>query len=346
VVSVLAIAAACLVMPAAAAAHGPADPAASRWQARVTYVPAGLHAETVDGDLRLWLRAGRAITAEVLDYRGAPYLRFTPAGVFVNTNSSMWYINHVPRLTPPISLGPRTPPHWEHVSSGHAYLWQDGRLQALSRTVLAPGSRDAGRWSIPVTVNGHPDRIAGRLYHWPDPSIVWFWPIVVAVLCMLAGLRLRRPELDWRMAMGLGFVALAGFAVASVGRQLHGRPGVSVGQLIALAIELAYCGWALSWLARRRAGWLTFFVIAVAALWQGISLVEALAEGDVLLATGPLLGRLGVVACLSAGAALAPIAIVMADRDTPVRRRMATSVSGERRPEGDASPSALATPRT
>ena len=55
-----------------------------------------------------------------------------------------------------ISLGPRTPVHWQRISSGHSYLWQDGRLQALSRTVLPAGSNDAGRWSIPLVLNGPP----------------------------------------------------------------------------------------------------------------------------------------------------------------------------------------------
>jgi hypothetical protein len=310
----LTVAAACLMLPATAAAHGPTNPAASRWQARVTHVPAGLHAEAIDGDLRLWLRADPAVTVEVIDYRGAPYLRFSPAGVFVNRNSAMWYVNQVPRLTPPISLGPHTRPDWQHISSGHSYLWQDGRLQALSRTVLPAGSNDAGRWSIPLRLGGHPARITGRLYRWPDPSPVWFWPIVVALACTLAGLRLRRPALDRRMAKALGLVAIAGIALCATGRQLHGRPAVTIWQLIVLAVELAYCGWALGWLVRGRPGWLTFLLLAMVALWQGISLVATLVEGDALVATGPLLARLGDVACLGAGLAILPIAIMMAER--------------------------------
>ena len=331
------VAAALLMLPATATAHGPVNPAASRWQARVTHVPAGLHAQAVDGDLRLWLRADPGITAEVIDYRGAAYLRFSPQGVFVNSNSAMWYVNHVPRLTPPLSLGPRTRPHWQHVSSGHSYLWQDGRLQALSRTALPPGSHEAGVWSIALKVEGRPARITGRLYRWPDPSPVWFWPILVALACTLAGLRLRRPALDRRMAIALGVLALTGVALSSVGRQLHGRPAVTVGQLVWLAIELAYCVWALVWLMRGRAGWLTFLAIAMIALWQGVSLIANLLEGDALLATGPLLGRLGDVACLSAGVALVPMAITMAERTRPGRRRDALGQSSDRHDQDEAS---------
>jgi hypothetical protein len=332
------------VLPATAAAHGPTNPAASRWQARVTHVPAGLHAEAIDGDLRLWLRADPGVTVEVIDYRGAPYLRFSPAGVFVNRNSAMWYVNQVPRLTPPISLGPRTPPRWLHVSSGHSYLWQDGRLQALSRTVLPAGSNDAGRWSIPLSLGGRPTRITGRLYRWPDPSPVWFWPIVVALACTLAGLRLRRPALDQRMARALGFLAIAGVALCATGRQLHGRPAVTIWQLIVLAFELAYCAWALGWLVRGRPGWLTFLLLAMVALWQGISLVTTLVEGDALVATSPLLAHLGDVACLGAGLAILPIAIVMAERSQLRDKRRGPRAGHDRPSADDRSAPALAKP--
>jgi hypothetical protein len=39
----------------------------------------------------MWLRVPGSATVVVVDYRGAPYLRFWPAGVEVNTNSSMFY---------------------------------------------------------------------------------------------------------------------------------------------------------------------------------------------------------------------------------------------------------------
>ncbi len=310
----LAAAVACLAAPATAAAHGPVDPAASRYEARIIQVPAGLQARVVDGDLRLWLRAAPGVTADVVDYRGATYLRFTSAGVYVNRNSAMYYVNQVPPVTPPISLGPRTAPSWERVSRGHTYEWQDGRLQALAKTVLPPGSNDAGRWSIAVVVNGRPEKIVGSLYHRPDPSPVWFWPIIVALLCVLAGLRLRRPELDRRMAVGLAGLALTGFAVASVGHQLHGRPVVSTGQLVVLGLELAFTAWGVVRLARGQPGWIALFVIAGGALWQGIALAPTLVDGYVLLATGSVLGRLAEIASLAGGAGLLPIVFVMAER--------------------------------
>lgn len=309
----LAVAAAFLALPGAALAHGPVDPAGSRFQARVTHVPAGLTAKAVDGDLRLWMRAAPHVTAFVIDYRGADYLRFSPGGVYVNRNSAMYYVNQVPPVTPPLSLGPHTAPSWQRVSRGHSYVWQDGRLQALATTVLPKGSY-VGRWSIPMRVDGAAASLSGGLYHRPDPSRVWFWPIVVAIACVLAGLRLRSRALDRRMARALAALAIVAFAVASAGHQLHGRPFVSAGQIAVLAIELVAAAWAAAVTIRNRHNWLTLFVVAGVAIWQGIALAPALVDGYALLATGPVLGRLSVIGCLAAGAGLLPIVFVMADR--------------------------------
>lgn len=101
-----------LVVPATAQAHGAIDPSASSYEARVSQVPAGTNAQAVDGDLRMWMSATPATTVEVLEYRGAPYLRFTRPGVSVNEASSMYYLNQVPAELPPTNLGPDTPPGW------------------------------------------------------------------------------------------------------------------------------------------------------------------------------------------------------------------------------------------
>jgi hypothetical protein len=314
---------AALGLPAAAAAHGPVDPPASSYLARASQIPAGVTAKVIDGDQRLWLRVDPRRTVVVLDYQGAPYLRFTPPGVQVNTASAMYYLNQVPAQTPPPGTGARVTPHWTHVSSGHTYGWHDGRLHALATTALAPGATYLGRWQVPLRVNGASTALAGGLYYAPSPSIVWFWPILVALACVLAARRLRRPELDERVARGLAALALAGFAVAVTGQQLHGRPSVSVGQGIVLAVALAFAAWAAWRLLVRRHGWFTFFVIAAVAIWEGASLIAVLLDGWVLLALPPALARLAVAACLSAGVALLPVIFALAERP---RRRLAGAV--------------------
>jgi hypothetical protein len=192
------VAIACL-FPAAAAAHGPIAPIASSYLARVGEAPAGLHAQVIDGDQRMWLRVDRGLTVVVLDYRGAPYLRFSTAGVDVNHNSSMYYLNQTPvGLTPPSNLTATTPPRWESVSGGDTYNWHDGRLHALASVALAPGVSFVGRWRVPILVDGRREAITGGLWHADNPSLVWLWPIVVLLACVLAAWRLHRPSLDRR----------------------------------------------------------------------------------------------------------------------------------------------------
>lgn len=315
---------AALAAPAAAAAHGPVDPAASSYLARVAQVPAGVTAKVIDGDQRLWFRVDGRRTVVVLDYQGAPYLRFSPAGVAVNTNSAMYYLNQVPAETPPPGAGATVRPHWSQVSSGHTYGWHDGRLHALATTALAPGARYLGRWQVPLQVGAARTALAGGLYYAASPSIVWFWPVLVVLACVLAALRLRRPELDQRVARLLAAAALAGFTVAIIGQQLHGRPSVSVGQEVVLAVALAFVGWAGWHLVRRRHGWFTFFVVAAVAIWEGASLIAVLMDGYVLLALPAWLGRVAVVTSLSAGVALLPVVFALAER--PGRRLAGTAV--------------------
>jgi len=302
---------------------GAVDPAASSYLASVGQVPQGTDAKVVDGDLRLWLKASPSTTVVVLDYRGTPYLRFSRAGVFVNRASSMWYLNQVPAQTPRLGLTTRTAPRWERATSGHSYEWHDGRLHALASTARAPTATYIGRWNVPLLLGGVPTAITGGLYYAPGPSPVWFWPIVVLAACVPAALRLRRPALDRRLGGGLATAALTGFVLAALARQLHGHPGISAGQWIVLAIELAFAGWAAARLARGTNGWFVLFLIAAAAIWEGATLVGTLLYGFVLLALPAFPARLAVVACLATGVALLPVVFALAERPQRQRRVVA-----------------------
>jgi len=234
----------CLALPGVAQAHGPIAPVATSYLAKATAVPAGLDAKVVDGDLRMWLRAPASQTVVVLDYRGAPYLRFSASGVEVNQNSSMYYLNMTPvAATPPLNLTASTPPDWHSVSGGHSYEWHDGRLGALAVVALAPGASYVGRWNLPLRIDGRLASISGGLWYAPDPSLVWLWPIVVLILCVVAAWRVRRVRLDLFVARTLAIAALVGITTAGLGLQLHGRPTVTVFQLVELAAILTFVGW-------------------------------------------------------------------------------------------------------
>ena len=293
--------------PSAAGAHGPVAPIASSYLAKLTHVPAGVDAKVVDGDQRMWLRVVPSETVVVLDSRGAPYLRFSASGVEVNQNSEMYYLNQTPVAeTPPANLTPTTLPSWRRVTGGHDYSWHDGRLHALATVAVSPGVTFVGGWSIPLLVDGHLSSLSGGLWHADDPSIVWFWPIVVCLLCVMAAWRVRRPALDRLVAGGLAIGALVAIAVAGVGNELHGRPTVSVFQLIELGVILAFVGWGLYRVLWRRArpGYFFYFVIAFVALWEGVLLIPTLLNGFVLIAVPAFVARAATVLCLGCGLGL------------------------------------------
>ncbi|MGH2859039.1 MAG: hypothetical protein ACRDMJ_16310 [Solirubrobacteraceae bacterium] len=285
-------------------------PVATGYLARVRAAPAGFDAKVVDGYVRMWLSVPASETVVVLDYRGAPYLRFSRAGVAVNRHSEMFYLNMTPVATvPPATLTARTRAAWSPVSRGHAYEWHDGRLQALASIALAPGTRYVGRWSIPLRVNGRAAAISGGLWHAPRPSPVWFWPIAVILLCVLAGWRLRDDRLDALMAGILGGAATVGMALAAIGLKLHGRPGIAPFHLVELAAILLFAAWAARRVTTRPTGPFAHCTIAIVAIWQGLELMPVLWNGFVLIALPPTLARIAVVACLGAGIALLPVAI-------------------------------------
>jgi len=322
-----------LAVPGVAVAHGPIAPAASSYFAKVLELPAGLEVKVVDGDLRMWMRLPASETLVVVDYRGAPYLRFSRSGVEVNRNSSMYYLNVTPvALTPPAYLTASTPPSWHRVTGGHAYEWHDGRLHALASVALSPGVSFVGRWTIPLRIDGRFSSISGGLWHADDPSIVWFWPIVVLFACAMAVWRLRRPELDRVVARMLAITALVVVAIAGLGLQLHGRPTVTPFQLVELAAILAFVGWGLWQVLFRPPGYFTCFLIGVAALWAGGEMFTTLLYGFVLLPLPAFSARLVTVLSLGTGAALIPFVFRLADYDFDRNRKQrAEARDGEHR---------------
>lgn len=307
-----------LAMPALALAHGPVAPVATSYLARVSRVPAGLEAKVVDGYVRMWLRVPPTQEVTVLDYSGAPYVRFSRSGVEVNHNSAMWYLNQTPVAgVPPADLSRTTPPHWYRVNDGHDYEWHDGRLQALASVALAPGTTYLGTWNVPLLINGRPTAVTGALWHADAPSPLWFWPIVVLLACVIAGRRVRRPTLDARVARALGIAALAAITVAALSRGLHGRPNLDPFSLIELAATLAFCCWGLRVVTFRRAGYFTYFMIAFVAIWEGLDLLPTLLHAFVLVALPAFLNRTATVICLGAAVGILLLVFRLADQRDP-----------------------------
>jgi len=308
------------VFPAAGLAHGPVAPVATSYLGRVRQAPAGVDARVVNGYLWLWLRVVPSQELVVLDYRGAPYVRFVRAGVFVNENSDMYYLNQIPPELPPRGLTPSTAPRWHKLSDEHEYAWHDGRIGALATTVIPPGTSYVGSWSIAARVDGRLTRISGGLWHARSPSLVWFWPIFVLVACVLAAWRLRNASLDRRVTRTLAVVVLIAIAVGGAARQLYGRPSVPLFQFVLVGILVAFAVWGISRTLLDRSGFILQIAIAGVAFWIGLELLPTLLHGYVLTAGPPVAARAAAVLCLGGCIALLPLAIrgALDERDEPL----------------------------
>lgn len=300
-------------LPGFASAHGVTTPNASSYLAKVARTPAGVQARVIDGDLRMWMRVAPWQTLEVLDYSGAPYVRFSRSGVEVNRNSAIYYLNLIPVEVPPQGLTAKTKPSWKKVSSGHEYGWHDGRLAALAATVLAPGTSYVGRWSIAVRVDGRLSSISGGVWHAPDPPIAWFWPVIVIFACVLAAFRLSRPALDLELSRVLTIAILGSIVIGVIGRQLEGRPTITAWQIGLLIVLLALVAAALAWTIWGRPGCFFLFVVCVASLWEDFELIPTLIHGYVLMAMPAFLIRVAAALCLGAGAGLLVLVVRLAD---------------------------------
>ena len=293
------------VFPKAAIAHGPSAPVATSYLGKVTHAPPGVDAKVVNGYLWLWLRVPPNQRVVVLDYGGAPYVRFSRGGVYANENSEMYYLNSSPSQAPPRGLTRSTPVRWRHLSDGHEYAWHDGRIGALASTVIAPGASYVGTWSIAALDNGRLTAVSGSLWHAANPSLVWFWPIAVLIGCVLAAWRLRQPKLHALLARWLAITVLIAIGIGAAGRGLYGRPAVSVEDVIVAAPVLVFAAWGLARLLLRRAGLLLDWVTACVALWIGLELLPTLLHGFVLTAVPAFVARAAAVLCLGGSVGLA-----------------------------------------
>lgn len=303
------------LIPASAAADGPVTPTATNYLARVTRTPTGIEVKVVDAYLNLWVKVPPHADVTILDFRGAPWVRFTPAGVAINHNSQEYYLSQVPvPAVPPTGLTRTTPPRWVRVSSGHAYVWREGRLHALATIALAPGQSYVGSWRIPVLINGRAGSIVGGVWHRGAPSVVWFWPVLVLLLCALAAWRLRSPDLDRRLSLWLALLLLALVAVGMGGKYLHGSPAVTAGNVVLLVVTLAVLGAVAGRLLGGRFGGPLLLVAAVIALWAGMTLLPVLTHGYALVALPIFLVRVIAATLLGGALSLALFGVRMLDR--------------------------------
>jgi hypothetical protein len=307
------------MLPSTASAHvGRVAPAATNYLARISHLPAGLEARVVDGDQAMWLRVSPALNVVVLGLRGEQYLRFTSAGVAVNTRSATWFLNRLRPQVVPHGLTSRTPPRWQTLTARHWWTWHEDRMHALVLAAHPSGNTYLGRWTVPLVIDGRRTAIRGGLWQSAPASLLWFWPLLLAVVCFPALLKLREARLEAPVGAGLAFLALVASTVARLGRELYGRPSVSSWQLVLVAVTCLVAVALAVVFNRREWRMIGGLAIGIAAAYQGLALVSTLRDGWVLAAIPSWLERTSTAVSLASGVALVVVSITVgaSDRET------------------------------
>src|SRR4051812_30435589 len=124
---------ACLVGASPAGAHSRAPTVALDYRLELgTALPAGVHADVIDGDRALRLTVDPPHRVLVRGLLGEPVLRFAPDGVWANRASP----------TADADKLVRRGSGWERLTAGHTLLWHDHRLPppAAPRAGQRPGA--------------------------------------------------------------------------------------------------------------------------------------------------------------------------------------------------------------
>ncbi len=299
-----------VLLPATASAHvGKTPPAATDYLARISYLPSGLQARIVDGDQAIWMRAKPSMTVIVTGFRGEPYLRFSRSGVVVNTRSATWFLNRVRPEVVPRGVTASTPPQWQQLTSGHSWTWTDGRLHTPALSAHPSGDAYLGQWVVPLVIDGRGTAIRGGLWQSAPASLLWFWPLLLLVVCVPALLKLREARLETQVGLGLAGIALVTSTIARLGRELYGRPTVSAWQLVLVAVT---CLVALALaVLYARPDWRPVggILIGIAAAAQGLELVSTLRDGWVLAVLPAWLERTATGISLASGVALVVVSV-------------------------------------
>lgn len=116
-----------------------------------------------------------ARVVEVLDPDGVAFLRIGPEGVEANLAARAWYQTYAPGMPVPASAGTGGEARWRKVHGAPSFGWFDPRLESGGvgeghDAGGAGGAAGAGRWSVPLRVDGEVVVLAGRFRREPEAS--------------------------------------------------------------------------------------------------------------------------------------------------------------------------------
>ena len=185
---------AALALPAQAAAHGRGATIALDYRLAldpsVRALP-GVHVRVLDGDRDLQVSADRGVRLVVLGALREPLLRIDSSGVWVNASS--------PTATGDrLVSSSRSAAGCTWTAVGPSSGTTTGSLRRPRRS-----AGPAGRFTVPVAVNGHPAAISGTFFRVARPAA---WPWALASVGLVAGivLAVRRRALRGALTVGLG----------------------------------------------------------------------------------------------------------------------------------------------
>jgi hypothetical protein len=288
------------VLPGVASAHvGRTLPVATNFLARITAPVPQVETKVVDGDKTLWLRASATTTVSIPGTLGEPLLRFDRRGVWLNLRSPTAQVDRIDRLDlRPSAIG--RPPLWHRLASGDAYAWHEHRLHILEP--LARGRSTAGsvgQWSVPVVVGGRRHLLEGVLDYRP-PGPTWAWIALSAALAAASAVAAARST---ALLVALALVATAATWTIRIGRELYGRPSVTVVGDVEIALTCAIGAALVYGLVHRGGGVqvLAAFLVGFGALYEGLTMFPVLTHAIALSALPTSLARTCEILVLGAG---------------------------------------------
>ncbi len=193
---------------------------------------AAYSAQIFQSDHGLSLKVRPAHVVELVGYLGEPVFRLDRRGAWVNAGSpTALAVGLLPRAETRAGGTPR----WLLRPGLTRITWHDARVRPL------PAGEAAGRWAVPLIVDGRPALLAGRLRRFPPPP-VWLWSAIFGAVLLSAVLALRSkgPAIR-KAAFGCAGIAAAAAVVLALAFALdsYASPGTWVLGLNAIALMAA-----------------------------------------------------------------------------------------------------------
>lgn len=317
-------AAAALALAAVALAAEPAaaDPARpTDYRSEVTAVEpdtGAIRVEVVGGDSFLRLRAEPGHEVVVHGYTAEdpePYLRFARDGtVWQNGRSEATYVNddRYGGGDVPEGLSPDDEPEWEQLDDDGEHTWHDHRIHWMSPDRppgLEPGDVVIEEWVVPLTVDGQPVEVKGRL-RWVEDERPLPWVALAAAACTAVLVAARRRAAA--VAVAGAALTLAGAAATAVAAAERAAvPAGAGGSAVPVAVAGLGAAAGLLALLRRRTPLGAVAALASVALLAGWALLRLAVLVEPVLPTdlAPDVDRAATAAALGVAVAAA-VAVV------------------------------------